>query len=139
MQQQLSLFPETPANDAPTLTEVVAAVPRAIPANDVTPPPGRVDPEHLRRMVILAVQERRVCHLRYLSEEGVAVSRDIEPYAITRVADHWSVFGYCRLRGDLRTFRSDRIATFTVGEDCYTPRKGLSLERFILRRKAQVA
>lgn len=137
MQQQLSLFPELAANDAPTITDVVSAVPRVAPANDVAP--GRVDPERLRRLVILAVQERRVCRLAYVSEEGVEVERDVEVYAITRVGDHWSVFGYCRLRGDLRTFRSDRVARISVTDDCYTPRKGLSLERFILRRKSQVA
>lgn len=138
MQQQLSLFPEMPANDVPTISDVVSAVPRVAPANDVRPAP-RVDPEHLRRQVILAVQERRVCRLAYVSEDGAEVVRDFEPYAITRVNDHWSVFGYCRLRGDLRTFRSDRVARFVVLDDSYTPRKGLSLERFILRRKSQVA
>ena len=137
MQQQLSLFPELAANDTPTIAEVVRAVPRVAPANDVAP--VRVDAERLRRQVILAIQERRVCHLAYVSEDGVAVERDFEPYAITRVDDHWSVFGYCRLRGDLRTFRSDRVARFDVLDMPFAPRKGLSLERFILRRKAQVA
>lgn len=137
-QQQLVLFPEIAANDAPTIAEVLSRVQPAVPANDVRIA-GGVDADAVRGQVILAIQERRVCRLSYAADGNIETSRDFEPYAITRVEDHWSVFGYCRLRGDLRTFRSDRIVRLEALETQYVPRPGLALERFILRRRGTAA
>lgn len=125
---QLSLFPSLVANDNST------PAPRSSPrrGDEATP---SVDDELVRRSVILAIQERRVCRIRYTPDGKSPRTREFEPYAITRVDKHWSVFGFCRLRGDLRTFRSDRITSFEVLESCFVPRESMSLERFILRRR----
>lgn len=120
-QQQLSLFPALIANDNTSRPRSAARV--------------GLDPERVRRDAILAIQERRVCRIAYAADGGAARTREFEPYAITRVDDHWSVFGYCRLRGDLRTFRSDRLVSFEVLDACFVPRASVSLERFILRRR----
>lgn len=124
---QLSLFPIAANDNAPSNR---AAHPPPVPAERPT-----LDPEVFRRRVIQAIQERRVCRVVYAATDEVPRPREFEPYAIIRVDDHWSVFGFCRLRQGLRTFRSDRVLRFELLDDAFTPRASVSLERFILRRR----
>lgn len=57
-----------------------------------------------------AVLERRVVRLRYHSPRYDQPSeRDVEPYALLHYRDVWHLTGFCRLRGDMREFRLDRI------------------------------
>lgn len=124
---QLSLFPIAANDNAPTARAPL--LPEAPAARQA------MDPEVFRRRVIQAIQERRVCRVVYAASDEVPRPRDFEPYAIIRVDDHWSVFGFCRLRQGLRTFRSDRVLRFELLNDAFTPRPSVSLERFILRRR----
>lgn len=124
---QLSLFPIAANDNAPSSR---ATHPPAVPSERPT-----LDPEVFRRRVIQAIQERRVCRVVYAATDELPRSREFEPYAIIRVDDHWSVFGFCRLRQGLRTFRSDRVLRFELLDDAFTPRASVSLERFILRRR----
>lgn len=106
-------------------------------SNEVEPfdRPIPIESESIRRRAIQAIQERRVCRVAYSADGGAAHTRAFEPYAITRVGDHWSIVGFCRLRSDFRTFRSDRIRSFEVLDQYFEPRPSLALERFILRRR----
>ena len=124
---QLSLFPIAANDNAPTA--------RAPNHPDATAQRPTLDPEVFRRRVIQAIQERRVCRVVYSAGDEVPRPRDFEPYAIIRVDDHWSVFGFCRLRQNLRTFRSDRVLRFELLNEAFIPRSSVSLERFILRRR----
>lgn len=124
---QLSLFPIAANDNAPGA--------RAANAPEPAPERPSMDPEVFRRRVIQAIQERRVCRVVYAANDEVPRPRDFEPYAIIRVDDHWSVFGFCRLRQALRTFRSDRVLRFELLSDAFVPRASVSLERFILRRR----
>lgn len=124
---QLSLFPIAANDNAPTA--------RAAVHPDPAPERPAMDPEVFRRRVIQAIQERRVCRVVYAANDEIPRPRDFEPYAIIRVDDHWSVFGFCRLRQGLRTFRSDRVLRFELLSDAFVPRSSVSLERFILRRR----
>lgn len=126
LQLPLPLLPKTPANDnAPSAT---LHSPSAFDA-------PAMDTETFRRRVIQAVQERRVCRAVYRGPDGVPRARSFEPYAMIRVGEHWTVFGYCRLRQSLRTFRSDRVLAFDLLDELFTPKHCVSLERFILRRR----
>lgn len=124
---QLSLFPIAANDNAPGA--------RAANAPEPAPERPSMDPEVFRRRVIQAIQERRVCRVVYAANDEVPRPRDFEPYAIIRVDDHWSVFGFCRLRQALRTFRSDRVLRFELLSDAFILRASVSLERFILRRR----
>ncbi len=124
---QLSLFPIAANDNAPTTRAA------SLPVASTERP--AMDPEVFRRRVIQAIQERRVCRVVYAATDEVPRPRDFEPYAIIRVDDHWSVFGFCRLRQGLRTFRSDRVLRFELLNDAFVPRSSVSLERFILRRR----
>lgn len=56
-----------------------------------------------------AVQGQRRVALRYRSWDGRDSERDFDPYGLVWRAGRWYVAGHCHLRGDLRTFRLDRI------------------------------
>ena len=93
----------------------------------------------VRRRISQAIHERRVISLRYRREnDSQYVVREVEPLAQFYTDDHWSFLAFCRLRQDLRTFRHDRARSVQLTERYFTPRQGLSLERFIQRRKAQI-
>lgn len=114
------------------------------PANDTGPLAdlGSMTPRLRDRVVQLritqAITERRVCRVSYRSEPGSAPAvREIEPLHILLVDSHWSILAWCNLRNDIRSFRSDRLASLDVSDRHFKPRKSLAIERFILTRKRQ--
>lgn len=105
----------------------------AAPANDQAP--AALQQAILRR-VARAIQERRVCVVRYASEPGGAPStRAIEPLAVVNTRGALGLLAWCRLRRDLRTFRVDRIAAIALAAEHFADHPGLALERFIQRRR----
>ncbi|MFC4150612.1 helix-turn-helix transcriptional regulator [Micromonospora mangrovi] len=58
-----------------------------------------------------AVAARRVLRLAYADRTGAVSSRDVEPLGYLGNPRHWYLVGWCRLRGELRCFRTDRIAS----------------------------
>ena len=83
-------------------------------------------------LLLEAVSDRRVVHLVY---RGLARSeptrREIEPLGLVRLADVWLVPAYCRLRQDLRVFRTDLVIEARQTGESYVPRPGLTLEDFV--------
>lgn len=64
-----------------------------------------------------AMERRRVLCLEYRDAAGDASSREIEPLCIVFWGGTWTLGGWCRLRGDFRQFRLDRIESqFATGE-----------------------
>ena len=61
-----------------------------------------------------AISERRVLRVAYRDKAGVATRRAIEPLAVIGIAPNWYLNAWCRLRGDVRAFRLDRIADATL-------------------------
>ncbi|MEV4151079.1 YafY family protein [Amycolatopsis sp. NPDC049691] len=57
---------------------------------------------------------RRVLRLRYTDRSGAATRRDVEPLGYVGKPEHWYLIAWCRLRREIRAFRTDRIASFTV-------------------------
>lgn len=120
----------------PTVEPVAIPLTPARAEND----DGRVaapDPQRRIRLALTAaITERRVVRVTYRSEPGGApCEREIEPLTVAYGPAGWSVLAYCRMRGDIRSFRCDRIDAIALTDDHYSARKGLSLERFIQRRK----
>jgi proteasome accessory factor C len=65
---------------------------------------------HLRTLVT-AARQREQLELDYVSaSRHQAERRAVDPYGIVHHAGEWYVVGYCHKRGDVRTFRIDRIA-----------------------------
>jgi proteasome accessory factor C len=100
------------ANEAQSLaTSTVVAEPDAAVAT------------HLRTLVTAAKKRERV-ELTYASaSRHQAEVRPVDPYGIVHHAGEWYVVGFCHKRGDVRTFRIDRIASLKpMGERFERPR-----------------
>ncbi len=72
---------------------------------------------HLRTLVSCARQRQRV-EIDYVSaSRHQSEHRPVDPYGIVHHAGEWYFVGHCHNRGDVRTFRIDRIAALkTTGE-----------------------
>ncbi len=85
---------------------------------------------HLRALVTAARRHERV-EIEYAAvSRAQAERRPIDPYGIVHHAGEWYVVGYCHKRGDVRTFRIDRIAALhTTGVRFEIP-AGFDLEAY---------
>jgi predicted DNA-binding transcriptional regulator YafY len=70
-----------------------------------------------------ALSSGRVLRIGYLDKGGDSTSREVEPLGYVGRADHWYLIGWCRLRGGLRAFRTDRITSCTVTTEVPEPRE----------------
>ncbi|MFT4242281.1 MAG: YafY family protein [Acidovorax sp.] len=58
-----------------------------------------------------AAHARQSVHMDYRSARGEATARAFDPYGLAWRGGHWYAVGHCHLRGGLRSFRLDRIAS----------------------------
>ncbi len=85
---------------------------------------------HLRPLVT-AVRQRKQVEIDYAAvSRGKAETRAIDPYGIVHHAGEWYVVGYCHKRGDVRTFRIDRIAALRTTGGQYEIPAGFDLEAY---------
>jgi predicted DNA-binding transcriptional regulator YafY len=63
----------------------------------------------LRSVLEQALAQQRVLVLRYRDATGTAGRRAVEPHLLARTSDHEYLVAWCRERGALRWFRTDRI------------------------------
>jgi predicted DNA-binding transcriptional regulator YafY len=56
---------------------------------------------------------RRVLRICYRDKEGAVSEREVEPLMFLSGPRGWYLFGWCRLRADVRAFRVDRIEAAT--------------------------
>lgn len=103
----------SPASGAPTLN--------ASGWHDI---PAGIDAAALRR----AIRECRVVALSYRAKDGTETRREILPLALTYFVESQVLAAWCRLRGDIRHFRLDRITA------CRTTGEGFAAEAPRLRR-----
>jgi predicted DNA-binding transcriptional regulator YafY len=85
---------------------------------------------HLRELVT-AVRKRDRVEIDYaaISREK-AETRAIDPYGIVHHAGEWYVVGHCHKRGDVRTFRIDRIAALRPQGVAFEIPAGFDLEAY---------
>lgn len=62
------------------------------------------------RTIEEAVVAGRVVEIEYKDSDGAVTHRAVEPIALMGASDAWYLMGHCRLRGDMRFFRVDRVA-----------------------------
>ncbi|MFI7608922.1 helix-turn-helix transcriptional regulator [Micromonospora sp. NPDC049366] len=58
-----------------------------------------------------AVAARRVLRIAYADRDGADSTRDVEPLGYLGNSRHWYLLAWCRLRGGVRAFRTDRIGS----------------------------
>ena len=100
------------------------------------PPADRVE-ERLIRALSEGIKRRRLVDIEYVKvgEEAV-VAHTVEPYWLERQLPHWYVHTWDRTRGDVRSFRLDRMRSATMASEKFEPREGFEPDRL---RDARVA
>jgi predicted DNA-binding transcriptional regulator YafY len=79
--------------------------------------------------ILDAVHHRRVLKLSYAGvRRQDTTDRDVEPLGLVRSGGFWLMPAWCRLRGDVRVFRSDRILATTPTGETFSPREGSTME-----------
>ena len=92
--------------------------------------PDQVVAGHLRRLVTAARRHVTV-EIDYVSaSRHQAAHRRIDPYGIVHHAGEWYVVGHCHSRGDVRTFRIDRIAALVDTSERFKPPVDFDLEAY---------
>ena len=74
------------------------------------------------RVVADALSTRHVLRIGYVDREGATTTREIEPLGYVGTATHWYLMAWCRLRGTLRAFRTDRITSVSLTAEVPAPR-----------------
>ncbi len=74
------------------------------------------------RMMADALSDRRVLRIGYSDRDGTVTTRAIEPLGYVGTASHWYLVAWCRLRGAVRAFRTDRVTTVSVTAEVPAPR-----------------
>ncbi len=92
--------------------------------------PDRIVAEHLRRLVT-AARHRTTVEIAYVAaSRHQAERRRVDPYGIVHHAGEWYVVGHCHKRGDVRTFRIDRIGSMDETTDRFEPPEDFDLETY---------
>lgn len=89
----------------------------SLATSTVVAEPDAIVASHLRALV-LAVRRRQRVAIDYAAiSRAQAEKRAIDPYGIVHHAGEWYVVGHCHKRGDVRTFRIDRIAALETASE----------------------
>ena len=75
------------------------------------------------RTVEQAMLDGVVVELDYTDRDGVRTWRPVEPFGLTSTDDNWYLMAWCRLRGEGRIFRFDRIAGARVTDELFEARE----------------
>jgi len=85
-----------------------------------------------------AAVRRRVVKIRYRARaRDDDTVRTVEPLGVVFYAAGWYLVAWCRLRGDLRHFRLDRIRMVETQEEVFEPRAEFSLATHLQEGAAQ--
>lgn len=79
-------------------------------------------PESHLSDIQLALASRKVIRMTYYSNyTDTTCEREVEPLGLVFYSARWHLIGFCRLRQDLRDFRTDRIHRLRILSESYDP------------------
>lgn len=79
-----------------------------------------------------ALAERRVLALDYQGGQRREVTkRTVEPLGLIYYSDNWHLIAHCRLRQDVRDFRTDRILKLQLQNEVFSGHADFSLKRYL--------
>jgi predicted DNA-binding transcriptional regulator YafY len=103
---------------------------KALAASTVVAEPDRVVAGFLRELVTATRKNKRV-DIDYVSaSRHQGERRKVDPYGLVHHAGEWYLVGHCHKRGDVRTFRIDRVASLTVLAETFQPPAEFDLEAY---------
>jgi predicted DNA-binding transcriptional regulator YafY len=80
--------------------------------------------------------ERRVLALDYRGGNRLEVTqRNVEPLGLLYYSDNWHLIAYCRLRRDVRDFRTDRIVRIQLQNELFSGHADFSLTAYLDTQK----
>lgn len=82
-----------------------------------------------------AVTNFKLMAIEYHSLENITTKRAVEPFALYSTQDNWLLIAFCRLRGDFRAFRLDRIVQLHTKSEGFEPHKMTLQEYFDMCEK----
>lgn len=83
------------------------------------------DEKHLKEKIEPlkgAIEGCKVVHIEYHSREGRVSQRDVEPHAFVFKNMIWYVYAYCRLKGEFRLFKVNRITKLMLLDEVFERR-----------------
>jgi predicted DNA-binding transcriptional regulator YafY len=86
-----------------------------------------------------AIREQRKVELLYRDESGKDSVRVVWPIGISYFDAQRLLIAWCELRGDFRSFRTDRMTKATVSTVKYVERRKVLLKRWMDARKREAA
>lgn len=96
--------------------------------------PGRL-PVGLDQCTLLPIQQatvsRRILRLTYRDKGSAHTIREVEPLGVTFQGGAWYLVAWCRLRGDFRHFRLERVKAMEVTGERFEARPDFSLRRHL--------
>ena len=102
----------------------------------------RADPARPATATLLALgaatRARRRVTITYRSWQGRASTRELDPYGLVFHAGRWYVCGHDHQRGDVRTFRLDRVGAVETGTATFTVPDGFDPVGHVTRSLAGV-
>ncbi|MCP2335731.1 helix-turn-helix transcriptional regulator [Actinomadura rupiterrae] len=115
-----------PAADNDAARDLASRIRFSVPAEDDDVPEPPVRPA---RDAVLeeAMVSRRVVRISYVDRHGSETDRDVEPQAFTAAERGWYLLAWCRLRGETRVFRLDRVRRAVPLEEIAPHRSWASL------------
>lgn len=78
-----------------------------------------------------AIAASQVLRLDYRDEAGQPSLREVEPLCLAFWGGKWTLGAWCRLRGDFRNFRPDRIRASEATGEIFPERPGHSLDDYL--------
>jgi predicted DNA-binding transcriptional regulator YafY len=138
----LALLDTSPFSDdaATTLDKIVAGLPVSVRAALVSrPKPARIRPQTVTNTHawLTALGTDRLVELTYRSGEHPPSTRTVEPYQLLHASGNFYLIGWCRTRGGVRGFRTDRITSIRVTDITFTPTHGHDVETDLHRWTTQ--
>lgn len=100
---------------------------------DVIHPPAEEKPREWLRMLEEAAVLGRSLEMEYRKERSDSPTvRIVDPYGIVYWNSTWYSVGFCRLRGELRSFRVDRIVRLAPAQERFERPPGFSAKRYLM-------
>jgi predicted DNA-binding transcriptional regulator YafY len=83
-----------------------------------------------------ALADRRVLALDYLGgQRNELTKRQVEPLGLVYYSDNWHLIAYCRLRRDVRDFRTDRVVKLELRNELFSGHDDFSLKEYLESRR----
>lgn len=83
-----------------------------------------------------AIVRRRCVALRYdAGRRGELSERVVEPLGMVFYSRQWHLIAWCRLRGDFRDFRLDRVESWKALAETFDGHESFSVEEFLNRQR----